>query len=446
MAIASSPSVNYTPSATKTPTPENFLPLSQMSYLRNELPHQLSKVIEQRYGSQVFDSFLTKKGMKVFLKSDAAQWQEENRLAQAAFGVTRVGDVFTSTNHTFRIGEVLTVMNADGSVQFKGIITAVTQNSFTASSGNTGVAGWSTLATSNLTCYTGTNEHKKGVATELTSLNTTYETFTVRPTIVRELVADNRSNLAQASWLQTTMQDGSVGYVWFDVNVNSTEMRFLNAREHNYFNSEDWTGDAAALGYQGSKGLLQQLGNGNIYSGLVSTVVDVDNMIDRLDKQGQLPENTIYGTTKLCFGFDNFLASLNVQAMQYGYFDNAENTKLNLSFKGFSRGSYAFNYGGLRYFNDPTGMGLNVGLSKTNGMLIPNGSARIKDTLTGEASQKPMIHALVRNYNGMNRDYEHVIRDWKQGTLKTDTVEHEFLSEQAVAVIGVNNTILFKAA
>jgi hypothetical protein len=39
----------------------------------------------------------------------------------------------------------------------------------------------------------------------------------------------------------------------------------------------------------------------------------------------------------------------------------------------------------------------------------------------------------------MNRDYELVVRDWKDGNSLTDTVTTEFQSEQAVVLLGINN-------
>ncbi len=444
MAIATTPAVRLTPSVTKTPTPQNYLDLSQMNYYRNELPAFISKQVYGRYGSQQLDTFMERKGLKMALASDVATWMEEDRLTQLITGATRVGDVFTSANHTFRVTEILTVFNADGTVLKKGRITAVTATTFTAICGNG--AGWGTLGTATLTCYTGTNELLKGSTGMPESLNTTYQQFTARPSRVAEMVSDNRTNLTQDSWVSVKAPDGTIGNLWYDVNKNGCEARFRNAREKSHFDSEDWTGDLLTAGYKGREGILSSMEQGNVYSGLVSNLVDSRGMVDRLNKQGQLPNNTIYGNLDLCFGLDSFLAAQNINGQAFGMFDNADNMKLDLSFTGFKLGTYAFNYGGLRILDDPLGHGARVGVTKVNGFLIPDGSQSVKDVLTGVMSPKPMLHVLYRAKGSENRDYEMVVRDWAKGTSLTDTITTEFQSEQATVLIGRNNTILFKAS
>ena len=444
MAISANPPVRLNPSVTKTPTPQNYLDLSQMNYFRNELPAFISKTIQGRYGSQQLDTFMERKGLKMALASDVATWMEEDRLTQLGTGITRVADVFTLANHTFRVGEIFTVWNSDGSVLKKGRISAVTSTTFTAICGNG--TGWGTLATSALVGHTGTSEFGKGTAGMQESLNTTYQQFTARPTIVKEMVSDNRTNLTQDSWITVTSPDGSKGNLWYDVNKNGCEARFRNAREFAHFNSEDWTGDLLAGGYKGREGILASMEQGNVYSGLVSTMTDAKGIVDRLEKQGQLPNNTIFTNTDLAFGFDAFLASANINGQAFGMFNNEENMKLDLSFTGYRLGGYNFNYATLDILKDPLGHGARTGLTKINGFMIPDASQSVKDVLTGKMSQRPMLHSFYRAKGSENRDYEMVVRDWAKGTSLTDTITTEFQSECASAVIGRNNTILFKSA
>lgn len=444
MAISASPAVRLNPSVTKTPTPQNYLDLSQMNYFRNELPAFISKTIQGRYGSQQLDTFMERKGLKMALASDVATWMEEDRLTQLATAVTRVADVFTLADHTFRVGEILTAFDATGAVLKKGRITATTSTTFTAICGNG--AGWGALGTTALVCYTGTNEFLKGTNGMPESLNTTYQQYTARPSIVKEMVSDNRTNLTQDSWITVTAPDGTKGNLWYDVNKNGCEARFRNAREKAHFDSEDWTGDLLTAGYKGREGILASMAQGNVYSGLVSNLTDARGMVDRLEKQGQIPNNTIYGNTDLCFGLDAFLASTNVNGQAFGMFDNAENMKLDLSFTGFKLGTYQFNYGGLRILQDPLGHGARVGVTKINGFMIPDASQSVRDVLTGKMSQKPMLHSLYRAKGSENRDYEMVVRDWAKGTSTSDTITTEFQSETATVLIGRNNTILFTGA
>lgn len=441
MAFNASPGVRFTPSVTKTPTAQNYLDLSDMTYLKNELPAFISKSIYNRYGSQELDTFIERKGLKQALASDVATWMEEDRLTQLITGATRLADVFTSAGHTFRVGEILTVFDATGAVLKKGRISAVTSTTFTALCG-TGT--WGALGTTALTCYTGTSEFLKGSNGMAESLNTTYQQFTARPTIVKDMVSENRTNLTQDSWVTAKAPDGTTGNLWYDVNKNGCEARFRNAREKSHFDSENWSDDLLAAGYKGREGLLAKMGTGNVYAGAISTLADAKSIVNKLEKQGAIPDNTIYGTTDFCFGIDSFLAAQNINGDAFGAFDNQENMEMNLSFKGFKLGGYNFNYSGLRYLNDPLGHGARVGVTKTNGFMLPNSSQSVKDVLTGKMSIKPTLHVLYRAKGGVNRDYEMVVRDWANGTSTSDTVTTEFQSEQATVLIGVNNTIKFE--
>jgi hypothetical protein len=85
-----------------------------------------------------------------------------------------------------------------------------------------------------------------------------------------------------------------------------------------------------------------------------------------------------------------------------------------------------------------------AGITKVNGFLVPSASQSVMDPMQGTPSIRPMIHVRHRAYGDMNRDYEMVVRDWKQGTALTDTVVTEFQSECATVLIGRNNTVLFK--
>lgn len=441
MAFNPTPAVRLNPSVTKTPTPQNYLSISDMNYLRNELPAFISKTIFQRYGSQELDTFIERKGLKMALASDVATWMEEDRLTQLATGVTRVANVFTSAGHTFRVGEILTAFDATGAVLVKGRINAVTSNTFTADGSAT---SWASLGTTALICYTGTSEFNKGTAGMQESLNTTYQQYSVKPTIVKDMVSDNRTNLTQDSWISVKAPNGTVGNLWYDVNKNGCEARFRNAREKSHFDSEVWTGDLLAAGYTGREGLLAAMSQGNVYAGNIASLANAQSIVNKLEKQGQITDNTIYGTTDFNFAIDSMLAAQNVNGQAFGSFDNAENMELNLSFKGFAVGGYNFNYSSLRYLNDPIGHGARVGVTKTNGFMFPNASQSVRDTNAGKQSLKPVLHVLYRAKGGLNRDYEMVVRDWAQGTSLTDTVTTEFQSEQATCLLGRNNTILFQ--
>lgn len=442
MAISATPGVRYIASATKVPTAQNYLDLDDMTYRNHQIP-DLDKTIHGRYGSQMIDTFFERTGRKIPYASDVITWTEEERLTQLAEGVTRVADVFTLADHTFRVGEVVQVRNADGSAVRQGRISATTTSTFTASCGD--VAGWTALGAANLVAFADIAEFGKGTAGMQESLNTKYQQYETRGTITKEMVSENRTNMTQISWLKMENNTtGEVGYVWYSVNKENAEKRFRNKRESANFNSKAWKGDLLTAGYKGRQGLFDAMSEGNVYSGFVTSVTDAEGLIERLEKQGQLRDNLIYGTTAFCLAKDRFLATTNTVGLSYGAFQNKKDMALELSFKGYNLGGYEFQYSALRYLNEPTAQGSMVGPSKVNAFLIPSASQSVTDPMMGTTSVKPMIHVRNRAYGKMNRDYEVQVFDWASGTSNTDTIRTEFQSEQATVLIGRANTIIFK--
>src|SRR6478736_877862 len=445
-AIAASPAVLYTPSATKVPTPQNYLDLTDITYLTHQLP-DLDKTIHERYGSQMIDTFFERTGRKIPYASDVITWTEEDRLTQLATGVARTGDVFTLADHTFRAGEVIQAFLPDGSVSIQGRIASTTSTTFTAICGS--AAGWTALGATGISVFADISEFQKGSAGMQESLNTKYQQYTTRGTITKEMANENRTNMTQISWLKmsNTATGEDIGYVWYDVNKYMAEKRFRNKRESANFNSKEWDSGSAlyAAGYKGREGMLASFAQGNIFAGTISDNTSVRSLINRLEKQGQIRNNIIYATTDFCMSIDDYLSSSSsATGLNYGSFNNDKNMALDLSFEGFTMGGYEFNYSRLRYLTETTAQGALTGISKTNGFLIPSASQSVVDPMEGKPSVRPMIHVRNRQYGSLNRDYEMVVRNWSDGTSVTDTVTTEWQSEQAVCVIGRANCVLFK--
>jgi hypothetical protein len=442
-AIAGTPAVRYTPSATKVPTAANYLDLTDLDYSNHQLP-DMDKTINKRYGSQMIDGWFEKTGRKIPYASDVITWTEEDRLTQLATEVARTADVFTLADHTFRVGEVIQAFLPDGTVSRQGRISATTSTTFTASCGD--AAGWTALGAVGISCFADISEFLKGSAGMQESLNTKYQQYTTRGTITKEMVSENRTNMTQISWLKATdnTSGDTVGYVWYNVNRDSAERRFRNKRESANFNSKEWAGDLATAGYKGREGLFASMAQGNVFAGTISDRASAENMVARLEKQGQLRDNVIYGTTAFCFAQDAFLADTNTVGMSYGSFNNSPDMALDLSFKGYNLGGYEFHYSALQYLKEATAQGAMAGVTKVNGFLCPSASQSVTDPMQGTTSIKPMIHVRNRAYGAMDRDYELSVFDWSKGTSNTDTIRTEFQSEQATVLIGRANTILFK--
>lgn len=441
MSLNSTPAVSFIPSATKVPTPQNYLGGADFTWLQQYLPEVYNR-IHERYGSQDITGMLEMLGKESPFASDSILWKEEERLTQLGTGVSRSSDTFTLADHTFRQGEIIKVRNDDGSVVRKGRISATTSSTFTALCGD--VAGWSAIGTTNLTVFAGTNEFLKGSEGMQESLNTTVKSYEQKPSIVKEMVKENRSNMALITWLDITLASGEVKHVWYFQNYKNTEKRFKNAIETKLIDGELWAGDLATAGYQGTQGLLDTLREANVYSGQITNMAGVDEIIERANKQGAISDNYIYGTTQFCAGIDDFLQSINVTGLSWGAFNNDEKMALNLEFTGFQRSGYQFSKSRSRYLESPTGEGSMVGAKKVHAIMIPSGSKSIYDANKGVSATQPLVHLRYRAYGAMNRKYEMSVFDWKAGTSNKDEIRTEFQAEQALVFVGRNSGFIFQ--
>lgn len=442
MPVASLPGVSFTPSATLVPTPENYLGSADFDWLKQYAPAVYTK-IHDRYGRQDITGLLELLGSEMPADSDSILWKEENRLTQLGSGVALSGNVFTLNAHTFRPSETIVVRNADGSILRQGRIESTTTNTFTAKCGH--VSGWSALGSTGLTVFVTANEYKKKTAGMTESVNTTFESFENNFAIIKEMVDESGSNMAQKVWLEVTDDNGSVlGNVWFYENYKNTEKRFKNAIESKLIRDRKWVGDLATDGYQGSEGLIEATEGGNIFNGSITDLLDVDEVIERMQKQGGIAQNYFYGTTAFSSGIDDFLKAEHVTGLSWGAFNNNENMALNLEFKGFHRGGFEFYKSRSSYLNNPIGEGSVVGLSKINAFMIPSGSTRMLEVGKNKTTTQPMLHVRYRANGATNRKYQMAKRSWEQGTTAgVDEQRMEFQTERCLVLLGRNNTLQF---
>ena len=442
MSLATSPGVLFTPSPTKVPTPTNYLGSDDFDFLNQYLPEVYNK-IHDRFGSQDVCGMLEALGKEMPFASDNIKWTEEGRLTQLGTGVTRSGNDFTLNNHTFRVNETIVVTNADGSVLREGLITAVTTNTFTALCGQ--AAGWTAVGTSALTVYADSNEFKKKTDGMAQSLNSQVEHFEQTPVIVKEMIDESGSNLAQITWIEVEGKNGEKGYVWFFKNYRDTEKRFKNAIETKLIRGKRWAGDLLAAGYEGTQGLFSAAEEGNIFDGTATALEDFDEVIERLNAQGGIMDNYLYGTSAQNIAIDDMLRNQTENSLGWGAFNNDKQMALNLGFNGFRRGGYEFSYSRWRYLDNPTTEGSLVGANKTHAMLIPSGSKKVYDVMKGEAAEQPMLHVRYRAKGKENRKYKMSVRDFDNGTSNgNDSMTVDFLTERALVVLGRNNCMIFK--
>jgi len=368
MAIEVSPGVIYTPTATKVPTPTNYISDSEYDLMTQYIP-ELEEQIVDRFGTQMITGLLAAQGKESPFQADLIKWNEEGRLTQLATGVTRASNVFTSNDHTFRVGETLVVRTSDGSVMRQGQITAADTNTFTALCGDAG--GWS--GTTGLTVYADSNEWAKGSEGFTQSLNSQVEQFTNAPVTVKEYLKESRTNLALRTWVNT-----GEGYLWYFKNLKDTKSRFNNAIENKLILGKLWAGDLASAGVQGTQGLFSAAREGNIFSGQAVDLDDFDEIIDRLNLQGGIADNYMYNTSAQNRVIDRMLKAENVTGVSWGEFSN-EAEMLKLGFEAFKYGNYQFKKSGWKFLDNATTEGSATGDTKVHGIMFPMGSKKRKN-------------------------------------------------------------------
>jgi hypothetical protein len=459
--LSVTPTFELQPSSKKATLQSNYL--TNFDFLNQYLPDTMEKEFG-RYGDRSIGSFLRNMSAEIPSNSDLIKWSEEGRLHTKYINVTS-GAAITSDTATltvadagitacnFRVGQTVFISANASAVANRAIITAVSGLTFTVAYYE---AGGQTFALGAVvTCFVYGSEFKKGANGMQGSLEAETEIFEVSPIIIKDKFAISGSDMAQIGWIEVEGDNG-MGYLWYLKSKHETRLRFEDYLEMmmvEHVEAEAGSGAIAVtgdVGNKGSQGLLSSIEErGNVWSGGVpSTLNDFDTILNRLDKQGAIAENTIFANRTFSLNIDDMLAAQNsygVGGTSYGLFDNDEQMAINLGFTGFRRGGYDFYKSDWKYLNDATLRGGLVG-GVVNGVLVPAGSTNVYDQVLGKNTTRPFLHVRYRETANENRKY----KTWLTGsaggaqTSDLDAMEVHFLSERALCTLGANNFFIFK--
>jgi len=446
MALNAIPGVKLIPTATKEILSSNYLEASDFDFTNQHLPELLSKEFS-RYGNQSIKGFVERMGQEAPMQSDLIKWSEEGRLRPVGTGVTRSTNTFTLANHTFRVND--TIIFNDGTNEDKGIVSAIATNTFTVLPAAS--AGWS-IGTADIACFTYSNEYRKGTNGRAESLEAQPDIFENKPIIIKEKDSVNGSDMSQVGWIEVEGENG-MGYLWYLKSRSQTRQRFDDYIEMGMIEGVSFeSGSAAATaGFTGTEGFFEAVEQGNIFDGLVTDLVDVDEILDRLNKQGAISEYLMFNRFAQDRAVDTMLAAQNaygVGGTSYGAFDNSEDMALNLGFTGFKLAGYEIYKSQWKYLDDPTARGLFTGNATVNGVLCPTGVKTVYDNVLGANASLPFLHVKYRKSATEDRRY----KVWQTGsagganTSDLDANELHMLSERALCVIARNNFVMLKGA
>lgn len=437
MAIQASPAVSFTPSPTQEVLSTNYIDVFDFNnqYLPDTVDEEFA-----RYGNQTIHGFLQKTASEVPSSSDLIKWSEDTRLRKVAQDITRTGNNFSWTAHPLRVNEVILIN--DGTNEDIAHVTAIVDaDTFTAVSVK---AGGFEVGTTGLDAFAIGSEFAKGTDGMANGFETPVDIYENSPVIIKEIDEVNGSDMAQITWIQ---DPETGGYLWYLKARSKTRKRFDDALETSMIEgrSVEVGSDAATAGKKGTEGFFEAIEEGNIFSGLATTLDDIDDMIFRLDAQGSIEENLFYTNRAQSLEIDDMLAAQNsygAGGTSYGVFGD-EQTSLNLGFTGFRRGEYDFYKTSWKYLNSPIARGLFSGTGKVNAVLAPAGSTNVYDEVMGENVSLPFMHVKYRVNQGEDRRY----KSWligSAGSVKNSSIDANslhLLSERALCVAGRNNFI-----
>jgi hypothetical protein len=458
-------SISLTPSAVKATLSSNYI--STFDLLDQYLP-DLQEQEFARYGERTIKGFLEKMSAEMPSNSDLIRWTEEGRLHTKYTSVSTTAAVSSgqqtfdigASNHNFRLNETVILSSASEGKAEKAIIVDIAPGSpadptrFTVAYYSAVTPGFADPTTDIIVFVYG-SEFKKGDNGMQGSLEAETEVFSVKPVIIKDRFEIAGSDMAQIGWVEVETDQG-LSYLWYLKSKSDTRKRYDDKLEMMMIEHVDADPSSGVDTYFGTSGTWGSMGlfesietRGNVWSGgTPSTLADFDDILEQLDGQGAIAENTLFVNRAFALAIDDMLAAQNsygVGGTSYGLFDNNEKMALNLGFTGFRRGSYDFYKTDWKYLNDATTRGGLVG-GKVNGVLVPAGTMNVYDEVMGKRVSRPFLHVRYRASETENRKYKTWITGSAGGATNSDVdaMYVNFLSERALCTLGANNFFIFE--
>ena len=450
-----------TPFAKKSVLSTNYIDFTSTSadsanWAQQYIPEVYEAEVE-RFGNRTIGGFLKMVGAEIPMTSDQVVWSEQNRLHVSYTGLTlstagALGAL--PATHVLAVGQTILVIKENGSASEKAYVSAVSGTVAT-------IKGYSKTTAQIHTAVDGTavkvfvygSEYQKGTDTTAVSIEPSFTQFSNKPIIIKDKYEVSGSDASQIGWVEVTTEGGDSGYLWYLKGEGETRLRFEDYLEMSVIEGEKATAagatGAASLNIEGTEGLFSAVSNrGQVDNAYAGDLVDFDNILKGLDKEGAIEENMLFLNRVTALAFDDMLAGLDGNntgaGSAYGVFNNSEQMALNLGFSGFRRGSYDFYKTDWKYLNDASTRGIAADAS-VNGILIPAGTSTVYDQSLGQNIRRPFLHVRYRASEADDRK----MKSWLTGsvggaaTSSLDAMEVHFLSERCLCVQGANNFVLF---
>ena len=484
--------MHLTPRPVKDLFGSNYLNIAgnDFNFAKQFLPEVYEKEVE-RYGNRTISGFLKMVGAEMPMASDEVVWSEQGRIHVAFNDVQIAQDDHSNSQFTLindasgpsalrqtaaqkksllKVGDTIAVSKSGNTV--KAYITSIHASNATFVAAPYSVADFSAAgsafdassgAITGIKLFVYGSEYGKGTSGVGNSIDAKFDSFSNKPIILRDKYSVNGSDTAQIGWVEVTSELGTSGYLWYLKSEHEARLRFEDQLEMAMIEAEKTVDNVTitpgslfgATGFspKGTEGLFAAVeSRGIVYNdadfgdtGSGEGIVEFDNILKELDKQGSIEENMIFANRDIALAIDKMLANQNsygTGGTSYGVFNNQEDMALNLGFSGFRRGSYDFYKTDWKYLNDASTRGIIE--NDIRGVIVPAGTSTVYDQTLGKNIKRPFLHVRYRASQADDRK----MKSWTTGsvggnfTSDLDAMEVHYLSERCLVTQGANNFML----
>ncbi len=249
--------------------------------------------------------------------------------------------------------------------------------------------------------------------------------------------------MAHTVWVETPHGDH-----WFNYDMDRTYNLMQNKIEltHLFMERAEAGSDAAAAGKGGMNGIVPTCrGRANVGNGYITTLAEMDQIIFRLQKQGNCSSYTVWCDSQQLVHFTEMLATENKWAdtgANYGTFRNSPQMAVYLDFQTFVRQGITFHLCPWRVLIDPTlDGGSQFDVTSVACLFVPDGQ---KTVMNDDRDKEDMPYFMVRYRKSahIDRRLRTKILGLPGNEIDEDQMQVQHIAEQTNQVIGANEWYL----
>lgn len=360
------------------------------------------------------------------------------------------GSASTQTTVPVRVGDLIMIKPASGTVSFttivQALVTAVLGTTFTAYPLDSTDSIPSVSSADEIVIFG--NAHAEG-SNRPAPLTTKATEFTNQLHIFKDTAGATEIGAAMKTWFEVNGQ-----FRWYLPQEKDALNRILNYRELTLLTSNGLSNsnisnlyNTAGNGISMAKGIVSEIierGNTLSYSGLTGlTIADLEDLIITMDKQKAAKNNLLGCGIALSVQLDGELRDqFKNGAVTYGMFSGDAAKNVNLGFQSFTLGNYTFNKKVLDAMNEAQTLGASGFNYAYEAIILP--SDMTSEPETGE--KVPSIRMRYLQQPGGKS--EEMVTTYYDGRTYSEngtaTEEVRYSSICGIEVMGANRTVYIK--